>query len=154
MKADWPNEPFFHGGPRTFGRGRLLLPPTRTGARSGAEFGGEGVCRRDRVYITNELLYARVFALLAPPKGHGSVYEVEPIGETEPDPDYSGPGLCLEVPEARVLRIVEKRVTQVQGLGMREVAAILTEDADPYPPALRLATDRPDLQLIEEESRC
>ena len=130
--------PYYHGGTRTLGRGRLLLPPSRTGAPSSADFGAGAVCRRDRVYITTDLDQARMFAIMAPPKGNGSVYEVEPIGALEADPDYSGSAECFQVPEARVLLIVEKRVEQVFGCGIAEIAAIVTADGDSFPTANRL----------------
>jgi hypothetical protein len=135
--------PFFHGGTRKLRRGGILLPPAKSGAPSSADFGADGVCRRDRVYVTDDLDQARMFAILAPPKGHGSVYEVEPLGDLEPDPDFRGETGSWQVSMARVLRVVERRVTEVFGCGMAEVAAICSSDGDPYPPANRLLVAPP-----------
>jgi hypothetical protein len=139
--------PFYHGGVRRLHRGGVLLPPCRTGAPSSSEYGAAHVHRRDRVYLTPVLEHARFFALLAPPRGCGDVYEVEPLGELEPDPDYQGPpeGASVAVPMARVVRVVERRVSDVQGLGPREVAALLTPDGDLYVAAARYAEQLPEV---------
>lgn len=131
--------PFFHGGVRGLRRGGVILPPRITGVPSNADYGAEGVCRRDRVYLVDELDQARIFAILAPPVGHGDVYEVEPLGEQEPDPDYSGPGECLQAELAKVVRVVERRVQTVQGLSMEEVLAAVTPDGDSYTSAERFS---------------
>lgn len=129
---------YFHGGTRKLHRGGILLPPLKSGAASSADFGAGSVCRRGRVYITDDLDQARMFAILAPPKGEGSVYEVEPLGELERDPDFLGESGSWEVPMARVLRVVERRVTEVFGCNMATVAAICSSDGDSYPAASRL----------------
>lgn len=108
---------YFHGGPRRIARDKLVLPPAQTGARTTAEVGPAEVRermlrvhRRDRVYLTTDPEAARVFASLAEPGG-GHVYEVRPIGDIEPDPDYigdGGEGVCCS--SARVVRVVERRV--------------------------------------------
>ena len=118
---------FYHGGVRRLHRGGVLLPPSKSGAPSTADFGAGEVCRRDRVYIISELDQARMFALMAPPKGHGDVYEVEPLGELEPDPDYSGPGESYAVPMARVVRVAERNVRELHGLNLEQVAAVIAE---------------------------
>lgn len=115
----------YHGGARWLDRKGVILPPSRTGAPCGSDFGGAGVHRRDRVYLTSSLDEARMFALLAPPRGGGTVYEAEPIGDTEPDPDYSGPAVCVQVPMARIVRVVDRRVRELGGLGPAEVLAVL-----------------------------
>lgn len=117
----------YHGGTRKLRKGGVLLPPSRSGVPNTAEYGARDVCRADRVYLTDELDVARMFALLAPPGGHGSVYEVEPIGGLERDPDYLGVGESWQVPMARVIRVVERRVAELYGHGMEEVAAVLCQ---------------------------
>jgi Rifampin ADP-ribosyl transferase len=109
---------FFHGGVPNLRKGDLLLSPARTGAPSLASFGGEGVTSRDRVYVIDDLEQARLFALLAPPRGNGSLYEVEPIGKRERDPDYLG-----------IVRVVDRCVTSWQGLTMVQAAALLSSVA-------------------------
>jgi Rifampin ADP-ribosyl transferase len=137
------SEPLFHGGTRKL-RGRLLLPPVRTGAPTTADFGAAGACRRDRVYVTTDLEAARLFAIMAPPKGNGNVYEVEPLGDLEVDPDYLGDeGRSYAVPMARIIRVVERRVTELHGFDKHQVAAICSLDGDPYPTANRLVATQP-----------
>lgn len=128
--------PLYHGGARRLDRVGLILPPARTGARSLADFGGAGVTRRDRVYLTADLDVAQMYALMV---GRGDVYEVEPLGPLERDPDYLGPAdtPSFETPMARILRVLERNVSRWQGLTVDEVAAVLTADGDEYPAGVR-----------------
>lgn len=96
----------YHGGFGGLRVGDLVLPPNETGAATLADHGAEHVCRRDRVYVTSHPLAARAFAALHP-SGRGKVYEVELLGEVEPDPDYTGPDLSLQVERARVVRVIQ-----------------------------------------------
>ena len=96
---------FFHGGPPGLTE---ILPSAATGAPSGADYGAEGVCRRDRVYLTTSLSCARAYALFAPVRGLVTVYECEPVGELVPDPDCTEPGLSWQCERATVVRIVER----------------------------------------------
>jgi rifampin ADP-ribosylating transferase len=125
--------PLFHGGTRRLDRVGLILPPSKTGVATTGEYGAGAIHRADRVYLTTELEQARIFAICAPPKGRGDIYECEPIGDLEPDPDYSGLGASWAVPMARIIRVVERNVREVAGLGAPEVAALLTADGDTYP---------------------
>jgi hypothetical protein len=118
---------FFHGGPPGL---REILPPTRTGVMSTLdaarmatiEPGGdatlaarsEAVIRRDRVYLTSDPDEASLFASMNPSGQPGVVYEVEPIGDVEPDPDYSGPASVVHCRRARVLRVVYRGVRLTQ----------------------------------------
>ena len=81
---------FFHGGPRGL---REVLPSSITGVPSTASYGAEGICRRDRVYVTTDLSAAIMFAA-GNPFGAQAVYQVEPEG-LEPDPDCRVPGLSF-----------------------------------------------------------
>lgn len=130
--------PLYHGGARRLDRVGLILPPARTGARSLAEYGGAGVTRRDRVYLTADSDVAHMFALMA---GRGDVYEVEPIGDLERDPDYLGSAdtPSFEAPMARIVLVLARNVTRWQGLTAAEVAVLLTSDGDPFPTAARRA---------------
>lgn len=92
---------YFHGGPRGL---REILPSEITGAPSCASYGGAEVCRRDRVYLTTIYKQALIYAAMHP-SGNGVVYEVEPVGVVELDPDYNGPpGESVSAVSARVLR--------------------------------------------------
>jgi hypothetical protein len=123
---------YYHGGARKLdgSRGGLILPPSRTGAQSLADYGGEGVTRRDRVYLHVDPEAARLYACMTP--GGGDLYLVEPIGEVERDPDWLGSaGESICAPAARIVRVVERRVRSFQGLSQRQVAAyLLTPDGD------------------------
>lgn len=94
---------YYHAGPVGL---REILPPTETGAVSTASYGAGAVCRRDRVYVTTDLLAAVGFASLLPPRGAGAVYEVAPLNP-RPDPDCNMPGLSFEAERARVLGRVQ-----------------------------------------------
>lgn len=115
--------PLYHGGPAGL---REILPPTRTGVMStldaarkaAVEPGGdvtlaarsEAVIRRDRVYLTSDPDEASLFAAMNPSGLPGVVYEVEPVGDVEPDPDYSGPATVVHASRARVCRVVYRGV--------------------------------------------
>jgi hypothetical protein len=81
----------------------MLLPPSITKAKSTTDLvGPNDVHRDDRVYITTNinaaLMYASVFR-------RGVIYEVEPIGKIEPDPDCSMVDLSFQCERARIKRI-------------------------------------------------
>lgn len=101
---------YYHGGVPGLSAGDLLLPPAETGERSQADL-GNGKCRRDRVYLTTVPVVASMMAAawrIDTADVSGDVYEVEPLGEVEPDPDYSGPaGESVQVPRALVIRLVK-----------------------------------------------
>lgn len=121
--------PLFHGGVRGLYPGNLLLPPNRTRAPSIAAVTSDGVCRTDRVYLTADLAVARLFAHLYPPRGGGWVYEVEPLGDLEPDPTLrtmlvdADPAQSFAVPEARVVRVAERNVREFNGRSFRQTLA-------------------------------
>lgn len=41
------------------------------------------------------------------PSNHGTVYEVEPVGDVVSDPDCNEPGLSFECERAKVIRVFE-----------------------------------------------
>ena len=92
----------YHAGPVGL---RAILPPSVTGAPSTASYGAAAICRRDRVYVTTDLMAAIAFASLVPPHGAGAVYEVEPVNPVA-DPDCNLPGLSFEAESARIIRRV------------------------------------------------
>ena len=105
-------KPLYHGGVRGLVVGRMLRPPSMTGARSLADYGAGGVCRRDRVYLTTDAEAAHVYAALWTDGSvtGGAVYEVEAMPPLEPDPDCLEPGLSYACPQARIIRVVTRRV--------------------------------------------
>jgi hypothetical protein len=65
------------------------------------------VVDRSKVYRTVERSFAEVYAKLHP--NGGWLYEVEPRGEVEPDPDWTGPPeQSCRCPWAVILRVVAK----------------------------------------------
>ncbi len=114
---------YYHGGVTGLVVGDFILPPAETGVVSCQDLDHpdtamqaqiEAVHRRDRVYLTTELLAASMFAALHP--GFcchlgGAVYEVAPIGDIEPDADYlqaDGGSVCA--PKALITRVVVRAV--------------------------------------------
>ncbi|MET9819621.1 hypothetical protein [Streptomyces sp. NPDC006355] len=98
---------YFHGGVPGLVRGDLLLPPVVTGVErtlTADVLAMGGQARRDRVYVTTGREVARVYAALRP---DGALYEVEPVGELEADPDCQVAGVSYECPAARVVRVVD-----------------------------------------------
>lgn len=101
---------YWHGGRPGIRRGGVLLPPAITQVRSLSEYGAAGVHRRDRVYVTTDRNVALMFAAGV---RKGVLYQCVPIGEIEPDPDCSLPGLSWQCPMARVLRVIKPREEDV-----------------------------------------
>lgn len=97
---------YWHGGPS--GLKGYILPPDESGAASCAKYGAAGICRTDRVYITNNRLAAEMFGSMAPSK-KVSVYMVEPTGEIELDSDCTQVNLSFCVAKTRILK--EFRIT-------------------------------------------
>ena len=81
--------------------------------------------RRDRVYITTDKAAALVFAASWP---DGVVYECEPVGAIEPDPDCKAPGLAYQCERARIVQCLKPsseslkmaRACAVRGCGMKD----------------------------------
>lgn len=101
---------YYHGGPEGRQRGAYVLPPTVTRTASCSEYGGSSVHRRDRVYVTTDFNAALLYAAAVP---RGVVYQVEPVGELEPDPDCSQEGLSYQCTKARVLRCIKPSWEQI-----------------------------------------
>jgi hypothetical protein len=84
----------------------------------------------DRVYFTTDLDLARSFAhALQTPSGRGYLYEVQPIGAVEVDPDYSGFNDVFMAPSARVVRVVQRnlqltRAQETRPFAMRQYWAL------------------------------
>ena len=97
---------FYHGGRPGMKTGQFILAPAVTGtSKTLANYGAEGLCRRDRVYVTTDHVAAAMYAGMYSTKKAGWVYEVEPVGEVEPDPDCSQPGLSFSAEKARIIKV-------------------------------------------------
>jgi len=81
---------YYHGGPSGLAR---ICPPCESGVVSTAEWGNY-VTRPDRVYLCSDPNGALIYAAMHPADSV-SVYTVEPVGELEPDPDCTEPGLSF-----------------------------------------------------------
>jgi hypothetical protein len=104
---------YWHGGIPGLPAGGSILPPSVTGrtdsARSICAAHGldGGHVRDDRVFLATRLEIAELFAAMYPARLGGWVYEVDPVGPLERDPDYQGPsGESVQAPEARIIRVV------------------------------------------------
>lgn len=95
---------YWHGGRPGIRPGGILRPPSETKVPSLSEYGAAGVHRRDRVYLTTRLEAALLYACVWP---KGVIYLCAPIGEIEPDPDCTQPGLSWQCARARVLSVLK-----------------------------------------------
>lgn len=93
---------YYHGGIPGLLPGQFILPPAETKQASLSDYGAGGIHRRDRVYVTTDPQAAALYAAMHPSK-KGVVYQVEPQGELEPDPDCREPGLSFQCDRARIV---------------------------------------------------
>ena len=94
--------PLYHGGVRGRKVGESIYPPSVTGYKHSQAQYGNNLVRADRVYVTSLLGGALAYAAGV----RGWVYEVEPEGGMEPDPDATGVGYSWACRSARVVRVV------------------------------------------------
>ncbi len=97
---------YWHGGFPGLKPGDLIIPPTESGAartltgyRSLPGYGADHI-RPDRVHLTTERGSAKAFAAAYP---NGALYQAEPIGEIEADPD--APDEAIRCERARVISV-------------------------------------------------
>jgi rifampin ADP-ribosylating transferase len=102
---------YWHGGQRGIQRGAFILPPAITKQPSLSDFGAAAVHRRDRVYVTTSQAAALLYAS---GRKNGVIYECEPLGQVEPDPDCTMPGLSLQCEKARVIRCIKPKKQHVE----------------------------------------
>ncbi|WP_051311017.1 NAD(+)--rifampin ADP-ribosyltransferase [Bradyrhizobium sp. Cp5.3] len=93
------NKRYYHGGNSGLLVGQYILPPEETGA---AGMPNNPLLRKDRVYITKDIAGAMFFA-----SGARSpiVYEVQPEGELEDDPDHRIKGISFACPKAKIIAL-------------------------------------------------
>lgn len=94
---------YWHGGRPGIRRFGMILPSMFTGVLSLAECGAAGVCRRDKVYVTTDFNAALMYAASV---DDGVVYQCDPVGPIEPDPDCNAPGLSFQCARAKVLKVI------------------------------------------------
>lgn len=96
---------WFHGGVPGLNVGDLLLSPDESGTTNrlsaSTPADAQHGTRTDVVYLARHQDHARAYAALYP---DGALYEAEPIGPTEPDPD--APDLAVMCRSARVTAVV------------------------------------------------
>lgn len=102
---------YYHGGLPGRQRGTLLLPPSFTRVKSLSQYGASAVHRMDRVYVTTDRAAALLYAAAV---RRGLIYEVEPLGLIEPDPDCDLPGLSWQCEKARVIRIIKPKPDDIE----------------------------------------
>jgi hypothetical protein len=96
---------YFHGGNKGLLVGGYILPPAKTGARSTSDLvDTAGNHRRDRVYVTTVFADAQAFES---PSRKPVVYEVEPQGTLEDDPDVKQLGRSYACEQAKIVSIHE-----------------------------------------------
>lgn len=117
---------YYHGGVPGLGLGANLKPADLLDALPPA-YGTPGYTGdASLVFVTTDLDFARSFAAQFPPPSPemawtgGDVYEVEPQGPLQVDPDYPAPGLSYSVAGAQVVRVLGRGVR----LGIREITRI------------------------------
>jgi len=99
--------PYFHGGKRGLAVGGYILPPSTTKVLSAPDFVAMGgVHRRDRVYVTTDLVAAQLYAVSNSGAGQKpTVYEVAPEGDLEPDPDCRHAERSYACEKAKIIAI-------------------------------------------------
>lgn len=102
---------YWHGGRPGLKRGNMLLPPTVTKALSLSECGAAGIHRRDRVYVTTSQAAALLYAAGVK---NGVIYECEPLGAIEDDPDCTMPGLSYQCERARVIGVIKPKKSDIE----------------------------------------
>lgn len=102
---------YFHGGRPGLKPGAFLLPPCVTNAPSLSDYGADEVHRKDRVYVTTNKTVALLFA--AGVIG-GVIYECDPVGDLEPDPDCSMPDISWQCDKAVVIRVIKPKAKDVE----------------------------------------
>ena len=110
---------YYHGGPIGLKKGNFLLPPNITKRPSLSDYGAAGVHRRDRVYVATDINAAAMYAAC---HKNGVIYECEPHGTIEPDPDCTQPDLSFQCERAKVVKVIKiprdvMRAAQVQLFG-------------------------------------
>jgi GNAT superfamily N-acetyltransferase len=116
---------YWHGGRAGLEPGTILIPRAEA-ERTGADLThyelqrgyGRSVTDPERVYFASQREFARGFAGRLQGRDretgvvfqHGSLYEVEPLGAIDIDPDFAAGGVSWCAPRARILAVEETNV--------------------------------------------
>jgi hypothetical protein len=98
-----PAQRRFHGGNAGLEIGGYILPPSITGAKQNGVVSSR-IRRRDRVYITTDIPTAILWAAQHPTP---LLYEVEPHGTIEVDPDHKGADVSFQCMKAKIIAVHE-----------------------------------------------
>lgn len=87
---------YFHGSFAQLGVGDVLLPPSVTSCRNCSDYLGRTTHDKNYVYVTTYWLEACLYAVTRFDElrgwrkfaGRGYIYEVDPVGKLERDPEY------------------------------------------------------------------
>ncbi|MER6976021.1 hypothetical protein [Streptomyces carpinensis] len=110
MTTSPPGVRLFHGGVPGLRPGDRVLPPIATGVEHTLTGTAQALgaspehARGDRVYVTIGRDVARVYAAVKP---DGALYQVEPDGPLEVDPDCEVPGVSFACQAAAVVRVID-----------------------------------------------
>ena len=106
---------YFHGGRAGF---KAILPPSVSGAEQNGVV-PDSVRRKDRVYITTDVATA---ILWASRQSSPMLYEVEPEGAIEADPDHKGVDVSFQCEKAKIVAfhtIPEETLQQARSVLLR-----------------------------------
>lgn len=142
MSATTPEQTYWHGGFPGIRVGAHLLSPNDAAAAripiayTPREHPALGrVSRTDRVYFSTSEEFARAYAFqteITTTSGQlasrGTLYQVQPIGPVEEDPDYAGHAVSWCSPRAIVVDIVETDVRMRARDATRAIGIYMTWD--------------------------
>ena len=89
---------YFHGGRAGF---KAILPPSVSGAEQNGVVPDRCSGRKERVYITTDV--ADLQSLWASRQSSPMLYEVEPEGAIEADPDHKGVDVSFQCEKAKIV---------------------------------------------------
>ena len=96
-------KPYFHGGKRGLKVDDYILAPSITGVSQNGEV-PEEIRGKDHIYMVRNFVEAAPWAAQ---HSDAVIYEVEPEGTIEDDPDVKKPGLSYRCPKAKIVAVHE-----------------------------------------------
>jgi hypothetical protein len=101
IRGQTGQRPYFHGGNAGLEVGAYILPPSETNAQQNGNVPSH-IRGKDHVYMVRDFIEAAPWAAHHP---HPIIYEVEPEGAVENDPDVEKPGLSYRCPKAKIVAV-------------------------------------------------